>query len=61
VLALGALLAGCNGLDSSGPAGGRPVQGEPAPDAAGEDSNGQPLRISAYRGQVVMLSFWSAS
>jgi hypothetical protein len=64
VLALGALLAGCNGLNSTGgPAGGsgRLVRGEPAPDASGEDAEGHPLRIADFRGKVVMLSFWSVT
>ncbi len=63
VLALGALLAGCNGLNStSGPGGQqRMARGEPAPDASGEDADGKALRVSDFRGQVVMLSFWSIS
>jgi hypothetical protein len=63
VLALGALLAGCNGLDSTGHSAGsgdgKLTRGEPAPDASGEDAEGHPLRVSDFRGKVVMLSFWS--
>jgi hypothetical protein len=57
VLALGALLAGCNGLNSGGPL----ARGEPAPEASGEDAEGHALRLSEFRGKVVMLSFWSAT
>jgi hypothetical protein len=31
---------------------------EPAPEIDGEDIEGRPLRLSAYRGQVVVLDFW---
>ncbi|MDZ4774014.1 MAG: hypothetical protein SGI72_12865 [Planctomycetota bacterium] len=29
-----------------------------APDIVGEDIDGQPIRLSDYRGKVVMLDFW---
>jgi len=32
--------------------------GAEAPDAEGRDLDGKPLRLSAYRGKVVLLSFW---
>jgi hypothetical protein len=32
--------------------------GKVAPDIQGEDIAGQPLKLSDYRGKVVMLSFW---
>jgi thiol-disulfide isomerase/thioredoxin/predicted esterase len=32
--------------------------GMPAPDITGPDLDGKPLRISDYRGRVVLLSFW---
>ena len=35
--------------------------GKPAPETAGEDLDGQRMRLSAYRGKVVVLTFWSAS
>jgi thiol-disulfide isomerase/thioredoxin len=56
VLALGALLLGCQG-----PA--RPVDvtvGSKAPEIAGKDLDGKPLRLSEFRGKVVMLSFWAS-
>jgi hypothetical protein len=31
---------------------------EAAPETNGEDIDGQPLRLSDYRGQVVVVSFW---
>jgi thiol-disulfide isomerase/thioredoxin len=32
--------------------------GRIAPDVVGEDLDGKPLRLSAYRGKVVVLCFW---
>jgi hypothetical protein len=55
VLALGALLAGCNDLNSSGLV----APGNPAPATVGEDAEGHELKLADYRGKVVMLSFWS--
>jgi len=34
------------------------VPGKLAPDIAGEDVDGEPLRLSDYRGRVVVLVFW---
>jgi len=34
--------------------------GKPAPDIEGEDLEGHPLKLSTYRGKVVVLRFWSA-
>ncbi|MCI0458890.1 MAG: TlpA family protein disulfide reductase [Gemmataceae bacterium] len=34
--------------------------GKPAPDIVGEDLDGNPLRLSDYRGKVVVLSFWGS-
>jgi thiol-disulfide isomerase/thioredoxin len=33
--------------------------GKPAPEVAGEDLDGKPIRLSGYRGKVVLLSFWA--
>jgi cytochrome oxidase Cu insertion factor (SCO1/SenC/PrrC family) len=33
--------------------------GQTAPDIEGDDLDGQHLRLADYRGQVVVLSFWS--
>jgi peroxiredoxin len=33
--------------------------GKPAPDVAGHDMDGRPLRLSEYRGRVVVLTFWA--
>jgi cytochrome oxidase Cu insertion factor (SCO1/SenC/PrrC family) len=35
--------------------------GQLAPDIEGTDLNGQYLHLADYRGQVVVLSFWSKS
>jgi hypothetical protein len=32
--------------------------GKPAPDIEGEDIDGKPFKLSAYRGKVVLLDFW---
>lgn len=34
-------------------------QGQPAPDFSLPQLNGQPLRLSDYRGKVVLLDFWA--
>lgn len=35
-------------------------KGKTAPDIVGSDSGGRPLKLSDYRGKVVMLVFWSS-
>lgn len=32
--------------------------GKPAPEITGEDIDGKPMKLSDYRGKVVMLDFW---
>jgi peroxiredoxin len=32
--------------------------GKPAPEIEGEDLDGQPMKLSDYRGKVVVLTFW---
>ncbi len=32
--------------------------GKPAPEIVGEDLNGKPMKLSDYRGKVVVLDFW---
>jgi cytochrome oxidase Cu insertion factor (SCO1/SenC/PrrC family) len=32
--------------------------GKTAPDIEGQDQEGQPFRLSDYRGKVVLLYFW---
>jgi hypothetical protein len=34
--------------------------GKPAPETEGLDLDGQPMNLSAYRGRVVVLTFWGA-
>jgi thiol-disulfide isomerase/thioredoxin len=36
------------------------VAGKPAPEIDGVDFNGKPLKLSAYRGKVVVLAFWGS-
>jgi thiol-disulfide isomerase/thioredoxin len=33
--------------------------GQVAPDIVGEDTKGRPMKLSDYRGKVVLLSFWA--
>jgi peroxiredoxin len=35
--------------------------GKPAPEIEGEDLDGQPMKLSDFRGKVVVLIFWTAS
>ncbi len=35
------------------------AEGKPAPDIVGEDVDGKPMKLSDYRGKVVVLSFWA--
>lgn len=35
--------------------------GQPAPELVGEDIDGMPIRLSDFRGKVVVLSFWTTS
>ena len=35
-----------------------PRIGRPAPEIIGEDIDGVPMRLSDYRGKVVVLDFW---
>jgi hypothetical protein len=35
------------------------VAGKPAPDIEGEDQDGRKLKLSDYRGKVVLLDFWN--
>lgn len=52
---IGATLAifAATGLASSG------LAGQPAPDFALKSSTGENLRLSEYRGDVVMINFWA--
>lgn len=50
-----ALVAGCAVLPGPGSA---PGVGRAAPETEGTDAEGLSLRLSDYRGKVVMLGFW---
>jgi cytochrome oxidase Cu insertion factor (SCO1/SenC/PrrC family) len=65
IAALLALTIGCTSWDnrSTAPrtAQGIPgvvAVGQPAPEITGEDVDGEPMKLSDYRGKVVMLDFW---
>lgn len=36
------------------------LPGKPAPEVSGEDLDGKPMKLSEFRGRVVLLSFWGA-
>lgn len=37
---------------------GKPATGRPAPEIIGKDLDGKPMKLSDFRGKVVMLDFW---
>jgi len=39
---------------------GGPQIGDLPPDALGKDGNGNPVRVSDYRGKIVVISFWAS-
>jgi hypothetical protein len=61
VLLLTGLLMGCGAMTSSHSsrkATEGTVIGQPAPEIEGEDIDGRPMKLSDFRGKVVMLDFW---
>jgi hypothetical protein len=60
-LLLAGVLIGCGVMTSSHSSrktGDGIALGEPAPEIEGEDIDGRPMKLSDYRGRVVMLDFW---
>lgn len=53
IIALVFSVFAASGLASSG------MEGQPAPDFALKSSTGENLRLSEYRGDVVMINFWA--
>jgi len=37
---------------------GKPAVNRPAPEIRGKDLDGNPMKLSDFRGKVVMLDFW---
>ncbi len=71
LFALSFLLAGCEPTGTSGSRDrSRPLSGDAAvgfslgnkaPDIEGIDADGRRFKLSDYRGQVVLLEFWSST
>jgi hypothetical protein len=59
LLALGAMLGGCNFLTPDSGSDSLSAGGQPAPATEGQDADGHAFSLADYRGKVVMLSFWA--
>jgi thiol-disulfide isomerase/thioredoxin len=62
LLAVSCTLQGCGKVgkvDDAQPPPKGSLVGSPAPEIAGEDLDGEPMRLSDYRGKVVLLSFYA--
>jgi cytochrome oxidase Cu insertion factor (SCO1/SenC/PrrC family) len=60
LLALAFTMGSCGKTQkTSTPSAGQGLQiGQPAPEIEGNDLDGQPFKLSDYRGQIVVLAFW---
>jgi thiol-disulfide isomerase/thioredoxin len=56
VFVLGLVVAGCS--EEARP--GKVIVGQPAAEIEGEDQDGNPMKLSDYRGKVVLLDFWAS-
>lgn len=52
-------LAGCKS-EQAPSGGGDPFVDQPALETVGQDVEGRPMKLSNYRGKVVVLSFWGS-
>lgn len=59
VAGLGLLIAACGGSDVEGPDAVRADPGNPAPDFAAVTLEGDSTRLTAYRGEPVLLNLWA--
>jgi cytochrome oxidase Cu insertion factor (SCO1/SenC/PrrC family) len=58
-VALAVGLAGCaSSVSPPGASMQSPAVKRPAPDIVGTDQDGKQLKLSDYRGKVVLLDFW---
>src|SRR6266567_1330900 len=53
-------LAGCSGEPEPKRKAGAIAVGDPAPEVEGVDADGKPVRLSDYKGKVVLLDFWAS-
>ena len=58
LLLVAALVAEDRPKDTPAPADGKIAVGSPAPDIEGMDVNDKKLKLSDYKGKVVMVDFW---
>jgi peroxiredoxin len=57
VLGIGLVVIGCASED---PKTDKVSVGQPAPEIEGKDQDGKPMKLSDYRGKVVLLDFWAS-
>ena len=56
---MGGIAVGCGGCQSSAPDWPRVERSVPAPEFSLPALDGNPIRLSDYRGQVVIMEFWA--
>jgi len=59
LLAVAFTMPGCGKNDPPPGLPRAPRAGQPAPEIVGVDLDGEPIKLSDYRGKVVALSFWA--
>ncbi len=59
LIGLPLVLLGCSGSTEKGSPAGAPAVGEKAPEIVGQTASGETMKLSDFRGKVVMLDFWA--